>query len=294
VIVPGREGREDEVMELSAEKKKVAIVVHAAQPEAASLAGRARGWWQAHGYDVDEIDDVWTQPEGDGGFLTAVSLGGDGTMLRTIHFAMERRIPVIGVNLGSFGYLTQVEPDQMETAFGQFVDGDVAIDERMVLDVRVERASAASERYLAVNEAAIERSSAGRTLRVNVAISKRPFLSYLADGVLVATPTGSTAYNLSLRGPIVSPQLSALIVTPISPHMLFDRSLVLDPTESVRLEVGEGPPSAVVVVDGVAKGPIGSEDAVVVESAAETAQIVRFAAPDFHAILREKFGLADR
>ncbi len=274
--------------------KKVALVVHAVQPEAAALAQRARTWWQEHGYDVVEIDDVWTQNGGKGDFITAVSLGGDGTMLRTIHFAMKRRVPVIGVNLGSFGYLTQVEPDQMEAAFTQFVDGDVAIDERMVLDVRIERASGVSERTLAVNEAAIERNSAGRTLRVNVAISKRPFLSYLSDGVLVATPTGSTAYNLSLRGPIVSPQLAALIVTPISPHMLFDRSLVLDPSESVRLEVGEGPPAAVVVVDGVAKGPVGPKDAVVVESAEETAQIVRFAAPDFHAILREKFGLADR
>jgi NAD+ kinase len=274
--------------------KKVALVVHAVQPEAAALAQRARTWWQEHGYDVVEIDDVWTQNGGKGDFITAVSLGGDGTMLRTIHFAMKRRVPVIGVNLGSFGYLTQVEPDQMEAAFTQFVDGDVAIDERMVLDVRIERAFGVSERTLAVNEAAIERNSAGRTLRVNVAISKRPFLSYLSDGVLVATPTGSTAYNLSLRGPIVSPQLAALIVTPISPHMLFDRSLVLDPSESVRLEVGEGPPAAVVVVDGVAKGPVGPKDAVVVESAEETAQIVRFAAPDFHAILREKFGLADR
>lgn len=275
-------------------EKKVALVVHVGQPEAADLAARARSWWIGRGYEVVEIDDVGSGHEDDGGFLAAVSLGGDGTMLRTIHFAMDRHIPVIGVNLGSFGFLTQVEPEHMETAFAQFVDGDVAIDERMVLDVRVEYAAGASRRYLAVNEAAIERSTSGRTLRVNVAISKRPFLSYLADGVLVATPTGSTAYNLSLHGPIVSPQLSALIVTPISPHMLFDRSLVLDPTETVRLEVGGGPPSAVVVVDGIERGPVGPEDAVIVECAEETAQIVRVAAPDFHAVLREKFGLADR
>jgi NAD+ kinase len=286
-------GGEDEVMDATERSDKVALVVHRAQPEATSLAARARRWWQARGYEVLEIDDVWSERDDDGGFVCAVSLGGDGTMLRTIHFAMDRRIPVIGVNLGSFGYLTQVEPDQMETAFSQFVDGDVAIETRMVLDVRIERAGAHSERHLAVNEATVERNSAGRTLRVNVSISKRPFLSYLADGVLVATPTGSTAYNLSLRGPIVSPQLSALIVTPVSPHMLFDRALVLDTTESVRLEVGEGPP-AVVVVDGVVKGPITPDDAVVVETAEETAMIVRFAAPDFHAILREKFGLADR
>lgn len=274
-------------------RNKVALIVHREAPEAAVLAERARRFWEGRSYEIVEIDDVWTESREDGGFLCAVSLGGDGTMLRTIHFAMARQIPVIGVNLGSFGYLTQVEPDQMETAFSQFVEGDVAIEERMVLDVKVERSGDGPERHLAVNEATVERNSAGRTLRVNVGISKRPFLSYLADGVLVATPTGSTAYNLSLRGPIVSPHLSALIVTPVSPHMLFDRSLVLEPSESVRLEVGDGPP-AVLVVDGVVKEPITPEDAVVVETAEETAMIVRFAAPDFHAILREKFGLADR
>ena len=149
---------------MDAHTTKVALVVHVDQPEAAPLARRVRAWWEARGYEVVEIDDVWNAPDDQSALLCAVSLGGDGTMLRTIHFAMNRRVPVIGVNLGSFGYLTQVEPDQMETAFGQFVDGDVAIDERMVLDVRVERASGASERHLAVNEAAIERNSAGRTL----------------------------------------------------------------------------------------------------------------------------------
>jgi NAD+ kinase len=282
-------------MAQAADKQKIALVVNAGQPEAAPLARRAEKWWREHGYDVAEIEEIRSEEPENGGFAAAVSLGGDGTMLRTIHFAMVRSIPVIGVNLGSFGYLTQVEPDQMEAAFTQFVGGDVAIDERMVLDVRVERAAvSASERYLAVNEAAIERVASGRTLRVNVAISKRPFLSYLADGVLVATSTGSTAYNLSLHGPIVSPGLAAMILTPISPHMLFDRSLVLDPTESVRLDIGEGPAGAVVVVDGVVVGPIDPEDAVVVERAEQTAQIVRFAAPDFHAILRAKFNLSDR
>lgn len=272
---------------------KVALVSRVERPGASELAERARRWWESHGYEVVDIDDVWSERDVADGFQVAVSLGGDGTMLRTIHFAMPRRIPVIGVNLGSLGYLTQVEPDQMESAFAQFVEGDVAIDERMVLNVGVERGAGESSRLLAVNEVSLERAQAGLALRINVAISKRPFLSYVADGVLVSTPTGSTAYNFSLHGPIVSPQLAALIVTPVSPHQLFDRSLVLDPAESVRFEVADDRP-AVIVVDGMEKGAIGPKDAVVIECSEESAHVVRFAAPDFHAILREKFGLADR
>ena len=181
----------------------------------------------------------------------------------------------------------------MEAAFARMVAGDFLIDERMVLDVYVDRRDRESESFLALNDAAIERTAPGRTVRFNVSISERPFLSYVADGLLVATPTGSTAYNFSLRGPIVSPNLRALVFTPVSPHMLFDRSLVLDPNETVRIEIQEGPAS-VLVVDGASPTPLGSEDSVVISASPKSAQFVRLAAPHFHAVLRAKFGFPDR
>jgi len=274
--------------------ERVALVVHPSRPDAKAVAARVREWWESHGglvVDVggDELDiDGSTES-----FGFVISLGGDGTMLRAVRFAAPRGIPIAGVNLGGLGYLTEIQPSGMEEAFARLVAGEFEIDERMILDVRLARSDGAQERHLALNDAVIERNRPGRTVRVGVSIADMPFLSSVADGVLVATPTGSTAYNLSVRGPILSPTLRALILTPISPHMLFDRSLVLDPHEEIRLEVLEGP-AAVLVIDGFFPTPVGPEDVVVIAAAEQSARFVRLATPHFHAILRAKFGLADR
>ena len=228
----------------------VALVVHPTRPEAAALAGRMREWWETRDFAVVDVDgEPISEDDSSGSFAFVVSLGGDGTMLRAVHFGVTHDALVLGVNLGTLAYLTEVEPEGMEAAFERVVAGDFKVDERMVLDVRVDRHGEDTRHFIGLNDAAIERSGPGRTVRLRVSIAGRPFLSYVADGVLVASPTGSTAYNFSLRGPIVSPDLRALILTPVSPHMLFDRSLVLDPDEPIRLELDEGP-AAILVVDG--------------------------------------------
>jgi NAD+ kinase len=197
------------------------------------------------------------------------------------------------VNLGSLGYLAQVEPAGMEAAFDRLVAGDCVVEERMVLDVRVLQADGGVVTALALNEAGVVKTTPGRTIRLDVAVAGHRFLSYVVDGIIVATPTGSTGYNLSLRGPIVSPQLRLLLVTPISPHMLFDRTLVLEPSEVVRIELKDGP-LAVLVVDGSTVVPVGPEDVVEVSGADRPAHVVRFGPPLFHSILRAKFGLGER
>jgi NAD+ kinase len=275
-------------------ERHVAFVVHPFRPEAAQLAARAEEWWARHGYQVDqagEKDLADAVPAGT--FEFAISLGGDGTMLRTVAFTAGRGIPVLGVNLGSLGYLAQVEPSAMEAAFDRLVAGDYEVEERMVLAIRVRRSAADDMVVVGLNEAAVVKTTPGRTIRLDLAIAGHPFLSYVVDGVIVATPTGSTGYNLSLRGPIVSPQLRLLIVTPISPHMLFDRSLVLDPDEVVRIEPKDGP-LAVLVVDGSTVVPVGPDDAVEVSGSRQPAHVVRFGPPRFHSILRAKFGLGER
>jgi NAD+ kinase len=133
----------------------------------------------------------------------------------------------------------------------------------------------------------------GHTVRLAASIADRPFITYAADGILVATPTGSTAYNLSARGPIVSPHLRAIIVTPVSPHMLFDRPLVLGPSETVRLELLSGGP-AVLVVDGSCLEHLAPGDAVVCRAGNHPARLVTFGRRDFHSILKAKFNLTDR
>src|SRR5580698_6909287 len=185
----------------------------------------------------------------------AVSLGGDGTMLRAVNLAWAAEIPVLGVNLGRLGYLTEVEPPGLEAALERFLSGHYALEDRMMLEVAWTGETLGGEisdgesHCLALNEAVVEKTVPGHTIRLTTTIAMRPFVTYMADGLLVATPTGSTAYNLSVRGPILSPCLRAVVVAPISPHMLFDRPLVLDPAEWLELTVA-GPRPAVLVVDG--------------------------------------------
>jgi NAD+ kinase len=232
----------------------------------------------------------------------AVSLGGDGTMLRTVAMAAGRGIPVLGVNLGQLGYLTEVEPPALEHALERFVAGDYEVEERMTLEVEIVRSGAGSpgagapnagSPYLVLNEAVVEKTVPGHTVRLSASIAGRPFVTYLADGLLVCTPTGSTAYNLSARGPILSPLLRAIVVTPISAHMLFDRTIVLEPQQWLRLEVA-GPRPGILVVDGISVAELEPGDAVVCREGPVNARLVSLGDRDFHAILRSRFHLADR
>jgi NAD+ kinase len=274
----------------------VAFVVHPDRPEAAEAAAAAEAWLAAHGHRAVQAPDAIAGALAEEGtdIDLAVSLGGDGTMLRTVALASAKGVPVLGVNLGRLGYLTEIEPAGLRGALERFLAGDYELEERMTLEVEVHRSGRGETIvYPALNEAVVEKTVAGHTVRVATAIAGRPFVTYAADGLLVSTPTGSTAYNLSARGPILSPQLRALVVTPISPHMLFDRPLVLDPAESLRLEV-LGPRPAVLVVDGQNVGLLEPGDAIVCREGRTPAHLVTFGGRDFHAILRARFGLADR
>jgi NAD+ kinase len=223
-----------------------------------------------------------------------VSLGGDGTMLCTTALATRAGVPVLGVNLGRLGYLTEVEPDKLESALERFLAGDYRVEHRCTLEVTVERdGTERGPTYLAVNEAVVEKTVPGHTIRVVTALSGLPFITFAADGLLVATPTGSTAYNLSARGPILSPGLEAMVLTPISPHQLFDHSLVLQRDEVITLELA-GPRPAVLVVDGAVVDNLEPGDLVECRVGIGTAKLVTFGRRDFHSVLRARFHPADR
>jgi len=282
----------------------IALVVHPGRQAAARLAKATSEWLASQGHQVripdtrpDALPGGWPDPADAQGLDLAVSLGGDGTMLRTVELACPAGVPVMGVNLGRLGYLTEVEATDLEAALKRFLNGDYLLEERMTLQVDVEVAGsspeARSRTRLALNEVALEKSVSGHTIHLAVAIAGRPFITYAADGLIVATPTGSTAYNLSARGPIVSPCLRALVLTPVSPHMLFDRPLVLEPNQSVRLELLADRP-AVLVVDGVHHGHLAPGDAVSSRAGPQPACLVTFRDRDFYAILKAKFGLTSQ
>ena len=227
-----------------------------------------------------------------------LSLGGDGTMLRAVNLLGGAPVPLLGVNLGRLGYLTEVEVGDLERALERFELGAEAgqwqLDERMMLDVAVaDPDGTAVGEWMALNEVVVEKRVAGHTVHLLVRIDGEPFTSYAADGLIVSTPTGSTAYSLSARGPIVSPKHRALLVTPVAPHMLFDRSLVLDPSERVTIEV-LGDREASVAVDGQPVCQLQTGASVRCTPSASTARFVRFGAHHYHQVLKAKFGLADR
>jgi NAD+ kinase len=279
----------------------VALVVHHEREAAHELARDAAAWLEEAGHKVvlSDVDAAASDLEhlGVGPTLTgrpldlAVSLGGDGTMLRAIEQVAGGGVPVLGVNVGLLGYLTEVEPEHLTTALGRFFAGDYRLEARMMLAVRVE--SVVGGTYRALNEAVIEKREAGHTVRLAVSLEGIHFHTYAADGLIVATPTGSTAYSLSARGPIVSPTHRCLLLTPVSPHTLFDRPLVLNPTEEVGIEV-LGFREAQLSMDGRPAVTLVPGDRVHCVAADEVARLVRFRRADFHHILKRKFGLDNR
>jgi NAD+ kinase len=278
----------------------IALVVHGERQQAIELARAVAAWLTERGHDVRlpkgdaEVvglgdlgaDDDHLAP----GLDLAVSLGGDGTMLRTVDLVAAEGTPVLGVNVGQLGYLAHVEPVDTQRALERVLSGDYSIEERMMLAVEVE---ATGTRALALNEAVVEKTPMGHTVRLSVAINDDFWTTYAADGLIVATPTGSTAYSLSARGPILAPDLRALVLTPVSPHQLFDRAMIFSDHTRLRLEVC-GARTATLSVDGRNLGELHEGEAVVCTGAAQSARLVTFGTRDFHRTLKSKFHLNDR
>lgn len=281
----------------------VGLLVHHVHRDAARLAREAAAWLLERGHDVRlpeedaEVTGLADHACGIGELTKdldlAVSLGGDGTMLRTVDLVADGDVPVLGVNLGRLGYLTEVEPAQLEESLASFLAGTHGIERRMRMAVDVESDTVPDGTRPALNEAVLGKTPTGQIARVLVTVDGEPFTTYSADGVIVATPTGSTAYAWSAGGPLVAPSHEALLLTPVAAHMLFDRSLVLPPTACIRLEVVDDRP-ADLSLDGRSLGMLGRGDAIVCTAARHPAQLVTFGRRSFLGILKAKFGLADR
>ncbi len=285
---------------------RVVVVPHQARDDARRLAVdtiewlRQRGdegWVPAADATTDDLVAVGDdRPAADADLV--LSLGGDGTMLHSVHLLDGASVPLLGVNLGRLGYLTEVEVDGVRDALDRFALGAEAggwtLDERMMLDIEAIDADGSSVgTWRALNEGVVEKQDSGHTVHLLVRIDGEPFTSYATDGLIVSTPTGSTAYSLSARGPVVSPKHRAILVTPVAPHMLFDRSLVLDPSETVDIEVIDGQ-RASVAIDGRATCSLSGGARVSCRPSSATACFVRFGEHHYHQVLKAKFGLHDR
>jgi NAD+ kinase len=264
---------------------RVGLFVHGGRDDARALATTVQRWLEERGHEV--VEDA----EAEQGALDLVlAIGGDGTVLRSARRAAAADADVLGINLGQLGYLAEVEPDAWEGALTSYFDGRHRVEERMLVSARLADGTVLDP---GLNEVVIEKQALGRTIRLGVALDGGFFTSYVADGLILATPTGSTAYSLSARGPIVDPSHRALIMTPVSPHSLFDRSLVLGP-QSVIEVANLGDRSAAISVDGLEAGQLEPGERLTIRAAPEPARFATFGGRDFHQILKAKFGLSDR
>lgn len=291
--------------------KAVGLVVHGGRPDARAAAASAAealrdtgvalvgcagdGWERT---DTPEFERVRAavevrEPVAFGSELDVVVVfGGDGTFLRAAYLSRDHGLPLLGVNLGRLGFLSEVEVTDVPAALVRIVAGDFAVEERMTLTVQVrDHAGRLVGTSWALNEASVERVVPQRLIVIEVRVGDTLFARVPADAMICATPTGSTAYAFSAGGPILSPRVEAILLVPVAPHSLFDRTLVVDPGESLSLRAVEGQAACVVSLDGRESLDVPVGGSVRVHRGETPVRMVRLGPVDFYGRVREKFGL---
>ena len=263
--------------------------------DAIELSARAVGWCQVRGIDH------WQAQSGDQEVLVRelattdalVILGGDGTFLRAVRAIAEVDVPILGINLGKVGFLSKAEAGELDGVLAKITDGRFAIDERMALEGRILRDGKPIDdaRHFALNDIVVARGSLARVCRLDVAIDDTHLATFTADGLVVASPTGSTGYSFSAGGPILDPVSRNLVVTPIAAYLSAIRSVVVSPKQTVRCTVVDAH-EALVSVDGREDIPVRVGDVVEVQAVERP---IRLIAPEgaqpFWDLLRHKVAL---
>jgi NAD+ kinase len=217
-----------------------------------------------------------------------VVLGGDGTLLHAARLLDERDIPVLAINLGGLGFLTSFPLSELYPALELALSGKLRTSERKLLQVEVVRKGQVAERHRALNDAVVNKGALARILDYDLHLDGSYACSYKADGIIISTPTGSTAYSLSAGGPILYPVVDALVITPICPHALTNRPLVIPDTVKIELTVREGEEPAYLTIDGQVGLKLERDDRVVVTTAKTKLHLIRSTDHTYFEILRNK------
>lgn len=249
-----------------------------ALPEAEKIAARLQERGQRA--TAGTLDDARLRKRvRDGEFDLLIAVGGDGTMLRAGHLCAPVNVPILGVNLGRLGFLIQVGREEWHAYLEQFLEGKYWLEERMMLHVEHWRSGESLGTWQALNEAVVSRDASVRPVRVVATVDGQLLTTYVADGLIAATPTGSTAYALAAGGPILPPELRNILLVPIAPHLSVDRAVVLAEGSSVRMTLQQG--NAVLCVDGQIPIGLAENDEVDVRAGDHTVTFVRFGDPGY-------------
>ena len=247
-----------------------------------SLLKEIAAWCEAKGIRMCVLDADLT------GIEYILALGGDGTILYSARVAAPLGIPVVGINLGQLGFLSELEPTNLFEGLERLYRKDFSIEERLMLQVTVQRGPCAVYRGTALNDAVIGKGARGRPLQLSLSVGSSRVASFTGDGLILATPTGSTAYSLSAGGPVLTPDLDALLVTPLCPHSLVTRPCVVSGKSRITVNVVALSDEATLILDGQEDYPLAAGDSIEVTKALHAARLVRFHGWDFFEVLREK------
>ncbi len=261
----------------------IAIVVRPGSTDTLSEGGIIRQWLKTRGVTstVATTDNPRLRKKIDGGeFDLLIALGGDGTMLRAGHLAAPKGLPILGINLGKFGFLMQLSRDDWLAALPRLLEGDYKIENRMMLQAQLWRGDSLMATHQVINEVVVARGQVVRPIRIRAAVDGYPLAGYVADGLIASTPTGSTAYALAVGGPIMPPELRNILIMPVAPHLSMDRAVILPEGASVVITV-DSDHEAVMSVDGHEPALISNKDRVTVTASELSVQFVVFQDPGY-------------
>lgn len=276
---------------------RVVIVINQIKSHARRTAGALKTLLDRHHVEQDwrdalpptpnlfrQLNDL-RQTEAD----LIIACGGDGTLLQTAHRSRGSGVPILGINIGYLGFITSVPGQKVKSAMRRILAADFVISRRTALDIEVETDRTVANGW-ALNDVVIARGANPHLIALNARIGSRPLTKYRCDGLVVATPTGSTAYSLSAGGPIVSPECTVLTVTPICPHALTNRPVVINSTEGIELRLARGSGGGTVQVDGMDISHVESNSIIRVKTSADAVPIAFLPEVNYYDILGEKLG----
>jgi NAD+ kinase len=256
---------------------KLALVVHQDRPQAGNVAERLRAGCRERGIEIAEeatnVDAV-------------VAVGGDGTVLRAARIALAYDAPLLGINVGRKGFLAEVEPSRLDEALDVLAAGRWRESSRTTIQARLNDGPVEG----GINDVVVEKTGGHSIISIEVQVDGERFIDYHADGLVFATPTGSTAYNLSAGGPLMDPEVEALIISPVAAHSLFSKALVLRPDARLRCTLVADRPAAV-SVDGRDLGTAGTGDVITIQRGSKRVRFIDVSGTSFPHRVKEKFHL---
>jgi NAD+ kinase len=223
-----------------------------------------------------------------------VVLGGDGTLLSVARLVLSHRVPILGVNLGRLGFLTEITVDELFGFMEHVLDGDYRIDERVVLNASVRRSGETAATFTVLNDAVINKGALARMIELEATLNHEYLTTFRADGLIISTPTGSTAYNLSAGGPIVYPTLDTIIITPICPHTLTNRPIVIPDDVVIRVHLKSKTMEVILTLDGQQGFPLEFGDVVEVTKSEDRILLVKAPYRNYFEVLKEKLKWGER